>query len=88
MNIFLKKFADQIFVILSILFVLLIISSIAPFSAVGTQAVLNKNERHWLQLFGNNLVKINKLTGEMFQIKPCHYNAKLLCAYRIPEIPN
>ena len=88
MNIFFKKFAVQIFVVLFILFVLLLISSIAPFSAVGTQAVLNKKNRYWLQQFGNNTLKIDKLTGEIFHIKPCHYNEKVLCAYRIPEIPS
>ena len=88
MNIFFKKFAVQIFVILFILFVLVIISSIAPFSAVGTQAVLNKKNRYWLQQFGNNTLEIDKLTGKIFQIKPCHYNEKLLCAYRVSEIPN
>ena len=113
MNIFFKKFAVQIFVVLFILFVLLIISSIAPFSAVGTQAVLNKKDRYWLQptyqpypknniqpypknnilrpsqcLCLSQYLKMDKLTGEIFQIKPCDYNEKLLCAYRVLEIQN
>ena len=56
MNIFFKKFAVQIFVVLFILFVLLLISSIAPFSAVGTQAVLNKKNRSPTATFPNGHV--------------------------------